>query len=293
MKKPIVTFLAAVFAVSSPYAVDFYTAVKSSNFVLDDSTHTTSENQSFGFSARITDKLADNLDGSILWDSDPVNGNLLSARASYSTSYLTISAGPSFGVLNTKTEDDEVQSLFQPGVGIGFTITVPGLLVAKADTDFALPPAVAYPGQAYLSDSVLSVGFFLPNVLCTLGASQKSRNMYTPTGLSLISATDYGFYTLAYKKGSPWRISVDFIYRILDHYIAPGSSDNRKLGNLVVGGGLEWAPKTDFTAFIKGNGALYTFSLGEKVTGLETFLFDVKAGISFQVEKTGAPASGK
>ena len=72
---------------------------------------------------------------------------------------------------------------------------------------------------------------------------------------------------------SPFRVSVDFIYRVLDYYIASGSSSNMKLGNLVLGGGLTWAPHNDFNVFIKGDGAVYTFSLGKTEAGLSNFMF--------------------
>jgi hypothetical protein len=72
---------------------------------------------------------------------------------------------------------------------------------------------------------------------------------------------------------------------VLDYYIDPDSAANRKIANLVLGGGVTWAPTTDFSVFADGNGALYSFSLGDEVSGLDRFMFDLRAGVKFHIGK--------
>lgn len=260
-------------------AVEFTVSGQRSSFIIDKTGALTPDAARYGAAFSISDQITDQLDGKISFDSDAVNGNTLLARAFFRTSYFEISFGPSFGVLNASDDTTAVSNLFQPGLGVGFSVTAPGIIVAKADTDFALPSPSGPSGQVYLQRSELSAGFYLPHILCKLAISQRTNIQSTS---SVRSLTDYGFYTESYAKGSPFRISVDFIYRVLDYYVASGSSSNMKLGNLVLGGGLTWAPQNDFSIFVKGDGAVYTFSLGKTESGLSDFMFDVSLGVSMR-----------
>lgn len=271
-------------------AAEFSVSALASNFAFDDDGKIQPDSPGYGTKFSYRDQLMSNLDGIVSFESDPVNGNLLSARASWAASILEISAGPSFGVLNSSSDSDGVPVLFQPGLGIGFSVILPGILTAEADTDFALPPASGTAGQVYLQKSRLAAGLFFPNVLCTLAVSQRSNSLYSPTVPLLKSTTDYGLYTEAFRKGAPWRISIDFVYRVMDYFKAEDSDANRKIANLVLGGGLTWSPKNDFNVFVTGNGSLYSFSLNDAtVNDLDKFLFDVKAGVMIRTEKLQAP----
>ncbi|HKL85984.1 MAG TPA: hypothetical protein VJ861_06605 [Treponemataceae bacterium] len=237
----------------------------------------------FGCSIILRDELNTNIETLLAFEADPLNGNTLFARILFASSYMEISAGPSFGVFNTGSNKTGVVNLFQPGLGIGFSIIAPGMLVAHVDTDFALPAPANTNGTIYLQKSTISAGFYLPNVICSIELNQKTN---TEAGKRIVSITDYGFYTEAFRKGSKFRVSVDFIYRISDFFIAPENEGNRKLGNLVLGGGLTWAPSMDFNFFILGTSSLYTFSLGTPVSGLNNPLFEVKSGITMNIGKS-------
>ena len=100
--------------------------------------------------------------------------------------------------------------------------------------------------------------------------------------------TDYGLYTEAYKKGAPFRVSVNFIYRVSDYYAGTDNPINKKIGNLLLGGGLTWAPQNDINVFLSGNGSLYSFSLGEKVDALDKFYFDAKVGVIIRAGSAGS-----
>ena len=262
-----------------------------SNFAFSNSGEITPQALHYGTAFSFRDQLMNNLDGIVGFECSPVNGNLLSARASWTTSILEISAGPSFGVLNSSSGKKDVPTLFQPGLGIGFGVTIPGIVTVNADTDFALPPASGAAGQIYLQKSKLAVGFFLPNTICTLGISQESNSKNSITEPRIRSITDYGLYTEAFRKGAPWRVGVDFIYRVADYYLGENADANRKVGNLVLGGSLTWSPKNDFGVFVAGDGSLYSFSLtSAKVDNLDKFLFDLKAGVKI---KTGSIATAR
>lgn len=255
-----------------------------SNMALDDDGTLRPGTVRPGFAFSFADRISDDLEGVLSFESDPVNGNLLSARASWETSFLGVSAGPSFGVLNSDGGSDDVSVLFQPGLGIGFSFTLPGIVVASADTDFALPPASGSAGQVFIQKSRLSAGFFFPNVLCTVAVSQRGNSLYSLAKPRIRNVTDYGLYTEAYRKGAPWRVGIDFIYRVQDYFLAEEAENNLKIGNLVLGGALTWSPKNDFSVFTSGNGSLYSFSLNDaKPENLDKFYFEAKAGATLKI----------
>jgi hypothetical protein len=277
-------------AVFSVQATEITTSVQTSTFAFDNQGNLNPLAPLYGVSVGISEQIMDQLSANLAFDNDPVLGNMFSARALYRAPFMEISAGPSFGVLNSSGNSHAVPVLVQPGLGIGFAVTIPGILVTKADTEFSLPPPASSSGQVFLQKSELSAGVFLPHVLCSVGVSQKTNTNVALTETRIKSITDYGLYTESFKKGSPFRVAVNFIYRISDYFIADSSPANRKIGNLVLGGGVTWAPKDDFSLFADGNGALYSFSLGDKVSGLSNFFFDLKLGARIRTDalnKTG------
>ncbi len=289
MKRFIALAALALIPLRFAQPVDISAEIKASSFAMSKDGDLKPSAIGYGGFMEVSDRLSANLFGKLSYDADPVYGNVLSARAMYRTSYMEIAAGPSFGVLNSNGSSDGVPILFQPGLGIGFSVTSPGFVVARADTEFALPAAVQTGGQAYLQKSELSAGFFLPNVLCTLKVSQRTSAIQDGADAKIRSTTDYGFYTTAYKKGSPFRIGLDFIYRVIDYYVVADSPDNRKIANLVLGGGLTFSPKAEYSLFLAGDGSLYSFSLGDPVDGLDEFMFNLRAGINLSLPSPDAP----
>lgn len=288
MKRFFALAVLALFPHRHALPVDISVESKASSFAMTKDGEFTPSVIGYGGLFEISDRLSSNLYGKLAYDADPVYGNVLAARAMYSTSYMEISAGPSFGVLNSSGSSEGVPILFQPGMGIGFSVTAPGFIVARADTEFALPAAVQAEGQVYLQKSELSAGFFLPHVLCTLKVTQRTSGIQDGADAKTRSTTDYGFYTTSYKKGSAFRIDINFIYRVIDYYVIADSPDNRKIANLVIGSGLTWSPKAEYSLFLAGDGSLYSFSLGDPVDGLDQFMFNLRAGISMSLPTPGA-----
>lgn len=290
MKKQI--FILAVFLILLPllpfFSTDLEFSIATSTFSFNNKSELSPKSPSFGGKTAVTDKLTNHIDGTISFERDAVNGNLLSARGTYHTSFLEISAGPSFGILNSSEKSDDVLMLFQPGLALGFSVIIPGKLIARADSEFSLPPASNANGQVFLQKGELSLGFYLPNILCTVKINQKSNATLFEGGTRTKSITDYGIYSEAFKKGSPFRVDVDFIYRVADYYISDDNPANRKFGHLVLGGGATWVPRADFNVYIKGAGSLYTFSLLDHADDLDNFFFDLSVGVRMTV---GSPPS--
>lgn len=293
MKRVLILALSAVLALPPAFGVEVTAEFKASSFAMTKDGDFDPGTNRYGGAFSVSDRLTPNLFGYLAFDNDPVYGSMLSARGMYRTSYMEISAGPAFGVLNGSEGSDGVTMLFQPGLGIGFKLTVPGVLVASADTEFALPAAVQTDGQVYLQKNEISAGFFLPNVLCTVKVSQKNASLLDGGAGKIRSSTDYGLYTTAYKKGSMFRISMNFVYRIIDYFVAQDYEGNRKVANLVLGGGFTVTPRTEYSLFVDGSGALYSFSLGSPETGLDRFMFDLRAGVSLSLDRPTTGEAGK
>ncbi len=258
-------------------AAEISVSTKASDFAIDDSGKLEGVTPGFGGSVSVSDRISDRLECLVFFDRDPATGNLLGGRARYNTSFMELSAGPTFGILNSDGDKDDAKTLFQPGIGIGMRIVVPGIVIATADTDFALPSASFSNGQTFIQRGELSASFYLPNVLCTARISQRNRSSAYYLGDAVWSVTDIGLYNEAFKKGSPFRISVDFIYRI-QNFSSYNLADPIKVGNLILGTGATWSPNANASFFAKVNGALYSFTLNEKVSDLGDFRYDVSLG---------------
>ncbi len=276
--KRLVLFLLLV-APLSLFATDLDICATTSTFTFDGMGYLSAWSPSFGGKIAVTDKLTSRMDGTISFERDTVSGNTLSAMGTYRTSFLEISGGPSLGVLNSTQDDDDVTMLFQPGLALGFSVIIPGKFIGRAYSEFALPPAASSAGQVYLQRGELSIGFYLPNILCTARVSQRSTVTLGDSMTITKSIIDYGIYSEAFKKGSPFRINVDFIYRVSDYYLSTDNPANRKFGHLVLGGGATWVPRNDFNIYIRGAGSLYTFSLLDDVNDQNDFFFDLSLGV--------------
>ncbi len=294
MKRILMT-LALLAALLPLAAFELTVSGMASNFAFDLDGKLNPENPVLGLSFGMTERINSTLSAGFNLDVDPIAGRSLGARVSYSTPFITISAGPFFGLLNSSGQDEEVLSLYRTGLGLGLTLTVPGILVAQADADFCLPADTGPSDRVDLQKSSLRLGFYLPNLLCSAGISQKSNTIVSAGTYMLRSQTDYGFYTEAFKKQSPWRVNVNFIWREIDYYTAPSAPENRKIANLVLGLGTNWSPSNEFAIFTDISAALYTLSLAEPVNGLEKFLYDFRIGVKLDLDRerelTPAPVS--
>ncbi|HOT61651.1 MAG TPA: hypothetical protein PLU93_02160 [Treponemataceae bacterium] len=278
---------ALLLAARSAAAIEFSGSVTASSFAIDEEGDFPDALPRFGGSVEVAEQIGEVARASIQFSRDPGMGNLLGARISWNTAFISVSAGPSLGVLN-RGEGSRTANLFQPGIGLGFTVTAPGILVAVADTDFSIPVGGSESGQVHLQRGKVEVGFYVPHILCRAGISQ--RRATTPDdGLTITrSVTDYGLYTEAFKKGSPFRIGLNFIYRVTDYEVSPDAGTDRSIGSLVVGGNVTFAPKADVTVFIGGNSSIYSFSLSGPDDGLDRFFFDATVGVKLVLRAPGA-----
>jgi len=235
-----------------------------------------------GLTLGLTEQITPLLSAELLLDQDPVIGRSLGARFSYETSFISMTAGPFFGLMNE--DKDTVPVLLRSGLSLGFSLIVPGLLVADASADFCLPTTTTVGEIADIYRSSLSLGFYLPNLLCSIGISQKGTTVASGTTSHIRSQTDYGFYTEAFKKQSPWKINVDFIWRVTDYFINEGNPTNKKLAHLILGLGTSWSPGLGLAFFGSINSSLYSFSLGDPVPGLDTFIFDARLGLRYDIQ---------
>lgn len=280
MKKILFFVLICVISVPAIFAVEVQIAGNFNNYFFEKNGEIDPDAYQYGLFFQIKDQVVDNLEAKIAIESIIFEEYTVSGRVSYSTSYLEISAGPTFGILNKTVDKASFSYLIQPGLGIGFSIISPGYFVAKADTDFALPSATDGHGQAYIQKGELSFGFYLPHMLCSLAVRQKASALSGTTNM-ITGTTDYGFYTEAFKKGSPFRANVDFILRITDCFFPDLPDTSHKNSHLVLGGGITWAPNSSFNLFAYGTGSMYTISLLDLKPTLQNFLFDFKLGMTF------------
>ena len=97
------------------FAAEVEVSADTSNFAFSTSGEFVPAKPRFGTNVSVSDQLQDNLIGAISFEASPVNGNLLAARAKWSTSFLEISAGPSFGMLNSSGSSKDIPGSLSAG----------------------------------------------------------------------------------------------------------------------------------------------------------------------------------
>ncbi len=234
------------------------------------------------FSLGIQSDISDNLSAGFFVRQDTLSGRTMAAEFSYTGGFLTLTAGPVFGLLNGSGEKTGQPLLLQPGLRLGISMFFLDCITLEASSDICLRTAAEDTGgQMYPAQARLAAGVAFPFILCSLAASQKSAEVPGDGGYRQIR-TDYGLYTRVFGKNSPFRFDVNFIYREMD-FSAPGDTGRREteIRTLVIGGGVEFCI-TRFTFFLNGEGSLYTLSAKQDGGKLDTgnpFLYDIQAGV--------------
>ena len=222
------------------------------------------------FSLGIQSDISDNLSAGFFVRQDTLSGRTVAAEFSYTGGFLTLTAGPVFGLLNGSGEKTGQPLLLQPGLRLGISMFFLDCITLEASSDICLRTAAEDTGgQMYPAQARLAAGVAFPFILCSLAASQKSAEVPGDGGYRQIR-TDYGLYTRVFGKNSPFRFDVNFIYR-----------EETEIRTLVIGGGVEFCI-TRFTFFLNGEGSLYTLSAKQDGGKLDTgnpFLYDIQAGV--------------
>lgn len=221
---------------------------------------------------------------------DPILRNTIYTKFTYRHKFITLGVGPFFGVLNSPT------SILKSGITTNIKLEAPGIIFVDFRTDSSIGGNIVQEGDYIQERSDISLGFYIPNAICSVNLFTKKYTEKTETGETVDNLSEYSFAVDIYQKNAPLKILLTLGFQDLSKtYIVADAASTHSLGTLFadVRGDIYL---TDYlTLMAQFRGGVYTFGLNE-LTGLSNpggFLFNVAAGFSLDidavVEKTKQP----
>ena len=220
----------------------------------------------------VSGDIRDFLSANIVAEQDSVFGRKIAADISYTAGFLTLKAGPVFGILNGTDGSEQTSGLLlQPGLRLGLSLFFIDRILFEVSSDFCFQLEDTANPQFYPSQSKIGLGVVFPVISCSLEVNQRSAAVTGSAGYTQ-TRTDYGIYTHVFSKNSPFRMNVNLIYRTLAYESSTLEESNK---SLVVGGAVEFRIKM-VEIFVNGEGAILTI---ENTAGGDTLALNATAGV--------------
>ncbi len=227
------------------------------------------------FTFGVSGEMREGLSAGFEIEQDAVFGRKIAAALSYDAGFIALEMGPVFGFLNGTDGNSIKNGLLQPGLRLGVSLFFLDRIMLEASSDFCIQAGQEADGILYPAQSRVALGAAFPAIVLSLEINQKRATISGSSGYSQ-TRTDYGLYTRMFGKNSPFRMSVNFIYRTLD-FARESTQMDISNKSLVIGGGVELRVKM-VDIFLNGEGSVYTF----EDSGSNPFLFNVMAGMKIR-----------
>ncbi len=212
MKRPLLTAVILIFAVIFPLgALELGVSFDMGNISFPDAPLTSSDFPSaypWGASVDLRQIISEGMEVQLNYRNDRVVNHLVSSTFLYSGEFFSIGAGPAFGVFNSS------QVALQPGMATEFKVSWPGKFFLSFDMLSSIGFRLSNTGDYSQGVTNLSMGFYVPNAICTLGMDQKVYTEVVAThGEATDKQTDFSFKADIFQKNVPYRILIGLIYR--------------------------------------------------------------------------------
>lgn len=217
---------------------------------------------------------------------DPILRNVLETRLTYSSPYLIIGGGPFLGVFNSSSLP------LNPGISASMQIQMPGVAFFSFRGDSTLGAGLVSAGDYTQGRSDLSLGFYVPNAICSFNLLSRRYVAKTSTGDTIDERVEYSFKTDIFEKNRPYRVVLTFGYQQLSKTFIIGSSTTvDALGSLIIGTRVE-AHLTKSLVFIGDlQSGVYSFGqdalLGISNPGPFGYLFQLRTGLQLSLGSSG------
>lgn len=265
-------------------------------------TDTTFNGQTFPFgisidgNQRVNDALT--IDGNIVYN-DPILRNYAYAKFTYRESYFSVGVGPSFGFFNSSSQ------LLRSGLTASVEVDWPGVAFISYDTNNTIGGALVSTGDYIQAENDISLGFYVPNAICSLNLLSRSYTAKTDAGSTVDDFREYSFKTDIFKKNVPYRIALSFAYQTLSKSFVVGATTTKQtLGSLVLGTRVEADVTNAITYVFDLTSSVYTFGQ-DALVGLSNpgtwpgtllgnnlgYLFTLSTGVQINIDQLLHPVS--
>jgi hypothetical protein len=219
---------------------------------------------------------------------DAVLRNMAYAMLYYNLDYLNMGIGTIQGFNNT------TGATLKPGLASSVQLNFPGVMFARIEFDSSLGSVPLDTGDYTQNRNELSVGFYVPNAICSL--TLESRKLYELQAAEAVvdSLMRYSFTADIFKKNSPYRLLFSLAYQTLQKKFTVADTVHT-LNSLMAGLQLSFDLTRYLTIMLGVDNGLLT-SGQDQLDGLQNpapggYLFQATTGITlnFSNMKTRRP----
>jgi hypothetical protein len=232
----------------------------------------------WGVSVEGSQQISDSVSFTTGFTMDPVLRNTVSTMFTYTEKILTVGVGPFFGFLNSES------TLMKSGISTSIKLELPGIAFVSFRSDSSIGSGLVLTGDYQQSLSDISLGFYVPNAICTLSINSRSFEQKAAAALVIDSLTAYTFSTDIFKKNVPYRLIVSFAYQSLSRSFVGSATSDSTLNSLIIGTEIHVSigDSWQVQAGIEGN--VYSFGQGNLVGSDPLFLFRTFMGVKTNVD---------
>jgi hypothetical protein len=159
---------------------------------------------------RLEGEYSDRINFFAAYERDPVLRNRLLANIGVSFSFMKLEFGPFIGLFNTEERP------LGPGIAAALRLEFPGICFGSLKTASTIGSLAAPPGDFVQEAGEISLGFWVPHVICTFSINSKGFTQRKTDALLIKDEhTRYQFQADVFSKNVPYTIRVDMGYQIL------------------------------------------------------------------------------
>lgn len=201
----------------------------------------------------------------------------------YRQDYVSIGVGPFFGTFNTSG------SVLQSGISTEVSAQIPGKIYASLRSDSSIGTRFTKDGDYLQERNDLSIGYYIPNAICSLNLLTKSFVERKSASLEIDnSLTEYSFKVDLFQKNVPFGILLSFGYQTLTRAYSDGTTSlTNTLNSIILGTRFTFQATERLRIIADLNSNVYSFGSKENDTlGIpdslpEAYLFRSSVGFSW------------
>jgi hypothetical protein len=212
---------------------------------------------------------------------DTVLRNMAYAMIYYNLEYLSMGLGTIQGFNNTGG------ATLKPGLASSVQLTIPGVMFTRLLFDYSLGSVLLEDGDYSQNRNELSVGFYVPNAICSLILESKKFYEQRTATLDVVdSLLRYSFQADIFQKNAPYRLLFSLAYETLQKKFFDGATNPvHTLNSLKAGVELSVDLARFLTIMFGLDSALLTMGDG-LLSGVQNpaYLFQAYSGFTLNFE---------
>ncbi len=219
---------------------------------------------------------------------DPVLRYTTYTLFEYQHEFFKLGVGPFFGSFNT------AGTILKSGISTSVRIELPGIIYASLKADSSIGSRFVKVGDYIQEYNKISVGYYIPNAICSVNLTSKSFVTKQATNLEVDdSFTEYAFKVDMFQKNVAFRALLSFAYQTLTRtYLDTSTSTSHAntLNSLILGTDFTFKLNEGFSLITNLESNIYSFGYNDTTalnlasTWPGNFLFRITTGISINLD---------